>query len=150
MDKVRYDFKQRESRRTKKKDNIVGRVLGSRIGKILLLGISLLMLLSVFRSFKQMGQKISLLRQAEHEVDELRIENLELSLEIVEASSVDHLEREARDRLNYGQENEVVFVISEDLVEIGMQKVDDILYPEKEVEEGSVWEEWVEFVVGGY
>jgi len=150
MDKVRYDFKQRESRRTKKKDNIVGRVLGSRIGKILLLGISLLMLLSVFRSFKQMGQKISLLRQAEHEVDELRIENLELSLEIVEASSVDHLEREARDRLNYGQENEVVFVISEDLVEIGMQKVDDILYPEKEVEEGSVWEEWEEFVVGGY
>ncbi|MCD4810997.1 septum formation initiator family protein [bacterium] len=150
MNKVRYDFKQRRNKKTKERESFVNRVFNSGIGKIILLGVSLLMILSVVRSFKQMGQKISLLKQAEHEVDELRIENLELSLEIEEASTTDHLEREARDRLNYGQENEVVFVISDELVEIGMQRVGDILNPESDIEEVSMWDEWVRFVVEGY
>ncbi|MCD4756016.1 septum formation initiator family protein [bacterium] len=150
MNKVRYDFKQRRSSKTKDREGFVYRVFNSGVGKMLLLGMSLLLLLSVYRSVKQMGQKLSLLKQAEHEVEELRIENLELSLEMEEASTVEYLEREARDRLNYGQENEVVFVISDELVDIGIQKVEDILNPESNIEEVSVWNEWVDFLVEGY
>jgi hypothetical protein len=97
-----------------------------------------------------MGQKLSLLKQAEREVEELRIENLKLSLQVEEAGSIENLEREARDRLNYGQENEIVFVIDEQLIDIGRREVQSIIYPEPEEKEVDVLVEWIDFIVGGY
>jgi cell division protein FtsB len=150
MEKVKYDFKQKSKSRVEEKDNFVNKLINSGVGKILLLGISILMLLSVYRSIKQMGQKISLLKQAEYEVEELRIKNLELSLQIEDASNDEHLEKEARDRLNYGQENEIVFVINDELVEVGKERVQAILYPESVEENIDILNEWVEFVMDGY
>ena len=150
MDKVKYDFKQKKSSRVERKENFVNKLLNSGFGKILLLAISILMILSVYRSIKQMGQKISLLKQAEYEVEELRIKNLELSLQIEDASDIGYLEKEARDRLNYGQENEIVFVINDELIEVGKNKVLAILYPESVEEDINVLDEWVEFIVEGY
>ena len=124
MDKVKYDYKQRRSSKKEAKESFVSRLINSGIGRLLLLALSLLMLLSVYRSVKQMGQTISLLKQAEYEVEELRIKNLELSLQIEEAGNIEHLEKEARDRLNYGKENEIVLVISDELLALGKQKVD--------------------------
>jgi cell division protein FtsB len=149
MKKVRYSNKNRRSRTTEN-ENVVTKLLDSKIGKVILLGVSLLMILSVYRSLKQMGQKISLLKQAEQEVTELRLENLELSLEVEEAGSVTRLEKEARDRLNYGKKGEVVFVIEDELVDMGKQKVQAILNPESEIVEVDVLGEWVDFVVNGY
>jgi cell division protein FtsB len=149
MKKVRYSNKNRRSRNSKE-ENIVNRLLDSGLGKLVLMGVSILMLLSVYRSFRQMGQKISLLKQAEQEVESLRLENLELSLKIEEAGSIENLEKEARDRLNYGQEGDVVFVIEEQLIERGKRKVQAILYPQEPVNEIDVLNEWVDFVVKGY
>ncbi|KUK76305.1 MAG: transmembrane(s)protein [candidate division WS6 bacterium 34_10] len=149
MPKVRYN-KRNQSRINSKERNWINRILDSGIGQIVLLIISALMILSVYRSVKQMSQKISLLRQAEQEVRELRIENLELSLRIENAGSIESLEKEARDRLNYGKENEIVFVIDDDLIEVGKEKVQAILYPEEDVAEVNVLEEWVDFIVRGY
>jgi cell division protein FtsB len=149
MKKVRYDTKNRRTRATEK-ENFVNRILDSKLGQIILLAVSVLMLLSVYRSFKQMGQKISLLKQAEQEVRELRLENLDLSLKIEEAGGVDTLEREARDRLNYGKEGEIVFVVDDELVEVGKERVQAILNPKQVSEDINVLEEWIDFVIMGY
>jgi cell division protein FtsB len=148
MKKFKYSSKNYKSKENN--DHFVTKLLNSGIGQIVLIGVSILMLLSVYRSFKQMGQKISLLKQAEQEVQELRLENLELSLEVEEAGSISRLEKEARDRLNYGQEGEVAFVIGEDLIEIGKQKVQAILTPQEEIAQVNALNEWVDFIVNGY
>jgi len=149
MKKVKY-IRKKDVLKKDEKNGVLTRILDSGIGKVVLIGVSILMVLSVYRSFKQMGQKISLLKQAEQEVSELRLENLELSLKIEEASSIDNLEKEARDRLNYGQEDEIVFVIDDDLIDIGKQRVQAILYPEESVVEQDVLEEWIDFLIEGY
>ena len=149
MKKVRYDTKNRRSRTTEK-ESFLNRVLDSKLGQIILIAVSILMILSVYRSFKQMGQKISLLKQAEQEVRELRLENLELSLQIEEAGGIDTLEREARDRLNYGKEGEVVFVVDDELIEVGKERVQAILNPKQELDDIDILGEWVDFLVMGY
>ena len=150
MKKVRYDFNNRAITKSLEKENFGGKLLNSKVGQILLLGISLLMILSVYRSVKQMGQKVSLLKQAEYEVEELRLENLELSMRIENASDIENLEKEARDRLNYGQENEIAFVIDEELIDVGKQKVENILNPDTVKDDINVWNEWIEFLIEGY
>jgi len=148
MDEIKYNKRGRG--KNNQEQGFLIRLLDSGLGKISLIILSILMLLSVYRSFRQMGQKLSLLKQAEQEVTDLRLENLELSLQIEEAGTIDSLEKEARDRLNYGQEGEVLFVIDDDLVEIGKRRVNDILNPKKETEEVEVLAQWVEFIIGGY
>ena len=149
MKEFKYSNRNRNSKNSKE-ESILNKALDSRIGKITLLGFSILMILSVYRSFKQMGQKISLLKQAEQEVRQLRLENLNLSLKVEQAGSIDTLEKEARDRLNYGKEGELIFVVEEDLVEIGKQRVQAILYPQEQKEETNVFNEWVDFIITGY
>ncbi len=149
MKKIRYNKKRKDSR-SGGDESIVTKFLSSGLGKIILITVSILMLLSVYRSFRQMGQKISLLKQAESEVDELRLENLELSLKIEEAGSIQNLEREARNRLNYGQDGEIVFVIDQELIELGKQKVQSIIYPKSNKKEVDVVSEWADFIIDGY
>jgi cell division protein FtsB len=148
MDEIKYNKRGRG--KNKQEQGFLIRLLDSGLGKISLVVLSLLMLLSVFRSIRQTGQKLSLLKQAEQEVKELRLENLELSLKFEEAGTTDSLEKEARDRLNYGQEGEVLFVIDDELVEVGKRRVEEILSPEQEKEEVEVLAQWVEFIIGGY
>jgi len=150
MKKVKYDMKNRRLSSKGSEMNFVNKFLDSGIGKIVLIGISILMLLSVYRSVKQMGQKISLLKQAEQEVRELRLENLELSINVNEAGSLENLEKEARDRLNYGDENELVFVIDDELIELGKEKIEEILNPEEEGSHIDIVAQWIDFLFEGY
>lgn len=150
MKKVRYDMKKGRSSYSRNESGLINMFLDSVVGKLILIGISVLMLLSVYRSVKQMGQKISLLKQAEQEVQDLRLENLELSLRIEEAGSIDSLEKEARDRLNYGDEDEIAFVIDEELIQLGKDKVSDILNPQEDIEEVDVLGQWRDFIIEGY
>lgn len=149
MKKFKYNRKDR-NRKSKDESSIANRLLDSGIGKAILITVSILMILSVYRSFKQMGQKVSLLKQAEQEVRNLRLENLNLSLQVEKAGTITTLEKEARNRLNYGQEGELIFVIGEDLVEVGKEKVQAILSPEKQESQEDVLDKWLDFLVMGY
>ncbi|MCK9415803.1 MAG: septum formation initiator family protein [Candidatus Dojkabacteria bacterium] len=149
MKEFKYNRKDR-NRKSKEEGSIANRLLDSGIGKVVLIIVSILMILSVYRSFKQMGQKVSLLKQAEQEVRSLRLENLNLSLQVEKAGSITTLEKEARNRLNYGQEGELIFVIGEDLVEVGKEKIQAILYPEEQESQEDVLDEWLDFLVTGY
>jgi cell division protein FtsB len=148
MDEIKYN--RGRGGKNNQEQGFLIRLLDSGLGKISLVVLSILMLLSVSRSFRQMGQKLSLLKQAEQEVTDLRLDNLELSLQLEEAGTIDNLEKEARDRLNYGEEGEVLFVIDDELVEVGKRRVDEILNPKQETEDVKVLAQWVEFIIGGY
>lgn len=96
-------------------------------------------------------QKRKILDKAEKEVEELRISNLYLSIQIKDMSSDKYLEKEARDRLNFGGKDEVVFVIPDNTVELAKKEVEEILTPELESvhKSGSNIHEWFQFVVKG-
>jgi cell division protein FtsB len=119
--------------------------------KLLALTISIAIFYSVFNSTKITIQKLEILRKAEQEVEDLRLTNLHLSISIKDMSTDRYLEKEARDRLNFGGQGEVVFVIPENSLELAKGVVEDITKPKQE----SVYEEennigkWVEFVRAG-
>ncbi|HNW23315.1 MAG TPA: septum formation initiator family protein [Candidatus Dojkabacteria bacterium] len=119
--------------------------------KLVALAISIALFYSVFNSAKITIQKLEILRKAEQEVEDLRLTNLHLSISIKDMSTDRYLEKEARDRLNFGGEGEVVFVIPENSLELAKGRVEEILKPE----EGEVYEqssnisEWVDFILSG-
>ncbi len=71
----------------------------------------------VFLALNIRDEKLTILKVAEQDVENLRIQNLELVLEKAEIVSVDYIEKEARDKLRYSAEGEVLFVIPEELLE---------------------------------
>jgi len=119
--------------------------------KIAALSISVVLLYSVFNSVKIAIQKLEILKRAEQEVQDLRLTNLHLSISIKDMSTDRYLEKEARDRLNFGGQNEVVFVIPENSLDIASGEVKKIIEPKVEsvYEEGSNIDEWVSFVITG-
>lgn len=91
--------------------------------KLLLVGITVFILWSVYNSGKITLQKLEILKQAESEVEDLRIQNLHLSLSILEMSSDKYLETEARNRLNYGGDGEIVFVIPANVLKESVKRI---------------------------
>lgn len=91
--------------------------------KLLLVGITVFILWSVYNSGKITLQKLEILKQAEREVEDLRIQNLHLSLSILEMSSDKYLETEARNRLNYGGDGEIVFVIPANVLKESVKRI---------------------------
>lgn len=120
--------------------------------KLVSLGISTVIFFTVFNSTKITIQKLEILKKAEQEVEDLRLTNLHLSIGIKDMSTDRYLEKEARDRLNFGGDNEIVFVIPENTIEIAKEEVDKIVNPKVESiyeESGNNLNEWVEFVMAG-
>jgi cell division protein FtsB len=150
MKEFKYDFKNRGSKKQSKR-NIMTIFIDSGLVKVALIVLSVLLLLSVYRSLRHTIDRVNLLKQAENEVSMLRLENLRLSLRIVDSSSEEYLEKEARNKLNYSKENEIMFVIPEDLIEDAKERL-DLIYEEKEetISREEVFAKWVEFVVEGY
>lgn len=95
--------------------------------KIFLIGISVFILWSVYNSANITFQKLDILKRAEREVEDLRIQNLYLSISMKDMSTDKYLEREARNRLNFGDTDEKVFVIPENVMEQASKDVKNIL-----------------------
>ncbi len=121
------------------------------IFKFVALGVSVIILYSVFNSAKITIQKLEILKKAEQEVQDLRLTNLHLSISIKDMSTDRYLEKEARDRLNFGGEGEVVFVIPDNSLTIAKKAVDEIIQTKVEdvYEEGSNVDKWVTFFING-
>jgi cell division protein FtsB len=119
--------------------------------KLVLLGISIFILYSVYNSVKITVQKVDIHSQAQREVAELRLQNLYLSLSMKEMSTDRYLEKEARDRLNFGANEEIVFVIPENALE-GV--ADEVARITGEVDPSPLSGEftlskWIEFIERG-
>ena len=97
------------------------------------------------------NEKLKILDIAQQDVADLRIQNLELVLEKSEIVSLDYLEQEARDKLRYSGEGEVLFVIPEDLLEsewveneLNAAKGNPKVGEEKKTEE--IFQIWLDFL----
>lgn len=141
--------KEREKSRSENSDIVP--FLNSLPMKLVLLGISIFILYSVYNSVKITIQKVEIHTQAQKEVAELRLQNLYLSLSMKEMSTDRYLEKEARDRLNFGANEEIVFVIPENALEGVTDEVAKIT-GEGEASPLSgefTLPEWIEFVERG-
>ena len=147
----RINIKNRE----KKVDNGSGLELtelsNNWLFKIFAVGVSGILLFSVYNSAKLTIQKEEILKKAEQEVEDLRVTNLELSIGIKEMSTDKYLEKEARDRLNFGGKDEVVFVIPQNALDLAKEKVNTIVSPTQQsiYDNGNSMEKWIDFLVLG-
>jgi hypothetical protein len=83
------------------------------LGAILM---SIFFLVNTYRSIQLTIEKLEILDQAEIDVEDLRLSNLEL-LQFSELVKSDfYVELEGRDRLHLSQEDEFVIIISDDLM----------------------------------
>ena len=116
-----------------------------------LVGLSLFLLYNIGRSVQIATLKLEILRKAEREVDELRIENVELILRKDTVQAQDYIETEARNRLNYSQDGEILFVISDPVMEQASVELEEILTGRED--EGVItretWEQWYDFFLLG-
>lgn len=119
--------------------------------KIFLIGISAFILWSVYNSVNITFQKLDILKRAEREVEDLRIQNLYLSISMKDMSTDKYLEREARNRLNFGDTGEIVFVIPENVMDQASSDVEKIL----ESKQSNIFEptftlnSWWDFLLKG-
>lgn len=105
----------------------------------------------LFLTIQIANEKLQILEIAEEDVAELRIQNLELVLEKSEIVSMEYIEKEARDKLRYSKEGEVLFVIPDELLnstwlteELKTAKGDSKHKEEKTPEE--IFEIWIRFL----
>jgi len=110
--------------------------------------LSFFLIYNVIKSVDITVKKLGVLSQAESEVDELRLKNIELILEKERVESMDYIETEARDRLNYLKNGDIVFVIPDDTLKVNLEEVATVLKrDEKEVKRSTV-EVWYDFFIG--
>lgn len=129
----------------------ISQLFDSVVVKILLLGISAFILWSVYNSINITIQKLDILKRAEKEVEDLRIQNLYLSISMKEMSTDKYLEKEARNRLNFGDAKEIVFVIPGTVMDQANIDVPNILKSSKSeiTRPGSAFSSWVDFLMRG-
>lgn len=125
--------------------------LDSFLAKSVLVLMSIFLIYNVFKSVENTVFKLNILEQAESEVDELRIKNIEYLLAKQIGETDEYIEIEARNRLNYSQEEEVVFIIPVNVLENADEEVDLILGKVivDNLEFKEVWEIWYDFLVSG-
>lgn len=151
MNKVVYrkgrEFIQEGNERSRPKpiENLSNNILV----KIALIGVSVFLLSNVYRSAIITREKIEISKQAIEQVNELRVENLELALELHSMESKEYLEVQARDRLNLSGNNEYIFVIPESLLEVGKEGINAFLNPPTEEHKSPTYIVWFEFLKNG-
>lgn len=152
MDRIIYK-KNRSSVRSNSKTSSP-KILNSWISQLVFIGLSAILLFSIYKAVNITSTKLDILKQAESEVEELRLTNLSLSIAMLDMSTDRYLEKEARNRLNYGGKNEIAFVLPQNSLEYAKEKVVEILKGggSTELEPGNTIENlnvWLQFVSKG-
>lgn len=147
----RINIKNRDRVKNNNSGIELGRISNHWLFKLGVIAIASIILYSVYNSAKITIQKLDILKKAEQEVQDLRLTNLHLSISIKDMSTDRYLEKEARDRLNFGGKGEVIFVIPENSLNIAQKEVKRLTEEKEEevYEEGSNIHKWVEFVIKG-
>jgi cell division protein FtsB len=134
-----------------KKNNDFGSM--NLIMQIVFVFITLLMFYNIGKSLVQTNSKYEILKQAEEEVAEQRLENIRTVMEADRVYDPEFTEEEARNRLNYGRDGEIQLVISEQLINDAKK---GLKYTEYTEEVGEVYltdssniEAWIQFFIKG-
>ena len=147
MDRVIY--RQPDKRVKQEKEIVIMSLFNSPVAKVVLLGISVFLVYNIFHSVGITVQKVEILSKARVEVEDLRLKNLELASLLERMQTVEYLEVEARDRLNFTGKKDIVFVIPENMYPVAREYVDSLL-SEKEVDSSEYgFEVWRSFLSSG-
>jgi cell division protein FtsB len=116
------------------------------------IGLSVVLIANSAKSIVGAYHRILLLDQAKQEVGELRVRNLELLQRKEEILSEEYVEKEARDRLYYVKDGEIMVVLPETS---GAAEIDDSAEGEVkgvsrlEHERDTSWQEWIRIIIEG-
>lgn len=147
MDKVIY--RQPDKRVKQENEIVIMSLFNSPVAKVILLGISVFLVYNIFHSVGITVAKVEILNKARVEVEDLRLKNLELASLLERMRTVEYLEVEARDRLNFTGKKDIVFVIPENMYPVARKYVDSLLN-EKKVDNGEYgFEAWKNFLFSG-
>ncbi len=135
--------------REKENGDILKKVTRSKTGGLLLLALSGVLIYNVVKSIVITSEKLEILNQAEGEVSDLRLNNLELLVLTEYMKSDEYLETEARNRLNLSKKGEISFVIPEEILKKGISDIEDILSEQKTVDGEKGWKAWYLFFSSG-
>lgn len=123
-------------------------------------GLSGMMVYNIVNSINTAYQRNQLLNQAENEVEELRMQNLELQEQLDYVSSAEYVEQEARNQLQYAKDGEIMVLLPDNLSadqndESGAKRETDNDNTETVSEESSdqtnndLWQRWLSVLVEG-
>ena len=132
-------------RQEKENGDLLKKITGSRAGGLMLLFLSGLLIYNVVKSIVITSEKLEILNQAENEVSDLRLNNLELLVLTEYMTSDEYLETEARNRLNLSKKGEVAFVIPEQILEKNISDVESILNSDEETSNTGNCKVWYDF-----
>jgi cell division protein FtsB len=104
-----------------------------------------------FRTLNITNEKLKILEIAQEDVAQLRMENLKLVLEKSEIVSIDYIEKEARDKLRYSKDDEILFVIPDELLESSFIQEElalarGFLNEEEDMDTQEVFQVWFDFL----
>ena len=136
-------------RKVVEKGDIIQRFTKSSIGGVLFIILAGILLYNIVKSSIITSGKLEILNQAEKEVSDLRLNNLDLIVLTEYMTSNEYLETEARNRLNLSKKGEVSFVIPEEALGRGILTVEDIVEEKEVVSDTENWEVWRDFFVLG-
>jgi len=94
-------------------------------------------------------QKLEISKNAKKEVNDLRIRNLKMSLELEEMKSNEYLEVQARDRLDLSGNNEYVFIIDPKLRKNAESIVATYIDESEKMPEEYGYKAWLKFFEEG-
>lgn len=138
----------------KRKEVLAASTDFSRVVDILVniafLVISGFLIFNSVRTIQNSQEKLAILQRAENEVTALRLRNIELILEKEKIETIDYTETDIRNRFNYSKNNEILFVIPDEIMDISRKQVDIILKEEEtKVDSKEVWEVWYDLIING-
>jgi cell division protein FtsB len=147
MDKVSYRSNGIPRREVKKA--IAPALFSNFFVKVGFILISAFLLYNVTHSIDITVQKVDILKNARLEVEKLRVTNLTLATQLQNMQSPEYIEVEARDRLNFSGNKDLVFVIPESLLSTAKERLDGILNEKPIASEKSVLQQWGELLIQG-
>jgi cell division protein FtsB len=147
MDKVSYRSNDLPRRIVKK--SIAPAVFGNTFVKIGFVLISVFLLYNVTHSIDITMQKVGILENARSEVETLRVTNLKLATQLQNMQSPEYIEVEARDRLNFSGNKDLVFVIPDGLLSTAKERLDSILNAKPIESEKTILQQWGELLIQG-
>jgi cell division protein FtsB len=153
MDRVIYKRNRENSKSNSNGEGL--KIFNNLFFQIGFIVISAILLYSIYKAVNITSVKLDILNRAEREVEELRLANLSLSIEMLDMSTDKYLEKEARNRLNYAGKNEIAFVLPQSSLEYANQQVEKILNKQasKSIATNQTGKEaldaWVEFILKG-
>lgn len=147
MDKVSYRSNDLPRRIVKK--SIAPAVFGNTFVKIGFVLVSVFLLYNVTHSIDITMQKVGILENARSEVETLRVTNLKLATQLQNMQSPEYIEVEARDRLNFSGNKDLVFVIPDGLLSTAKERLDSILNSKPIESEKTIFQQWSELLIQG-